>query len=395
MVFSGEGELHVTGDYKHGIFSNDYIRVCGGKIDVDVSERDAVRSVNGFIFDDGELVVNATGTTTDDESKGIRVEGDDDTANGQDKGYIVINGGYITVTSVGKAITAAWDIDEDLGDNDAGNPDPFVEINNGVIDITTTGTPYETAAASLSPEGIEGKSGLTINSGYITIDATEDALNSGGPITINGGYLYCISDYDAIDANGDLSINGGVIVAIGGSQPEGAFDCDDNTFTVTGNLVGIGGTRAAQRLQQQNVVVLGGPPVRQDRGDQDSRGATAFAYSIPQSHASMVLSFRLSKPAPGHCSRRTASADETSTAFSWGAGYSGGTAGTSYRCRRASRGWAARSCSPDHGRYVRRDSSKGGGQGPVSSSTEYSGGFMDLWGRVLLVDDPALPVSGA
>lgn len=43
MVFSGDGELYVTGSYKHGIFSKDYIRVRGGTLDVEVNTRDAVR----------------------------------------------------------------------------------------------------------------------------------------------------------------------------------------------------------------------------------------------------------------------------------------------------------------------------------------------------------------
>lgn len=71
MVFSGDGTISVTGGYKHGVFSNDYIRMRGGTLNVTVSAKDAVRSVNGFIFDDGRLTVVGTGTTSDDESKGI------------------------------------------------------------------------------------------------------------------------------------------------------------------------------------------------------------------------------------------------------------------------------------------------------------------------------------
>lgn len=94
MVFSGEGTLMATGSYKHGIFSKDYIHVQSGELDVAVSAKDAVRSVNGFIFDDGDLTINAAGTDTDDESKGIKVEGSEG-SDGAGKGYIVINGGYL------------------------------------------------------------------------------------------------------------------------------------------------------------------------------------------------------------------------------------------------------------------------------------------------------------
>lgn len=336
MVFSGDGDLYVTGGYKHGIFSKDYIRVRGGVLCVDVSARDAIRSVNGFIFDDGELTISATGTIEDDESKGIKVEGDDDSTYGEDKGYIVINGGYITIESVGKAITAAWDIDEDLGDNTSGNPDPFVEINNGVIDITTTGTPYETSTASLSPEGIEGKSDLTINNGYIIINATEDSLNAGNDITINGGYLYCNSDYDAIDANGDLLITGGVIVAFGGSQPEGAFDCDNNTFAITGGtVVGIGGTTSVLTSSSctQNVIVLGSLTSGTTMAIKAGDGTVAFAFNIPGSYATMVLSS--SEIATGTAytvyTGGTASADNTFCGLYLGnLSYSGGSAVRSF-----------------------------------------------------------------
>ncbi len=335
MIFSGDGTLSVTGSYKHGIFSNDYIRVCGSTLNVAVDAKDAVRSANGFIFDDGTLTINATGTTTDDESKGIKVEGSE--SSGAGRGYIVINGGYISVTSVGKAITAAWDIDEDVTTADTSDdPSPYVEINNGVIDITTTGTPYETATASCSPEGIEAKSSLTINRGYITIDSTEDSLNAGGTIVINGGYLYCASDYDAIDANGTLTIAGGVIVAIGGSAPEGPFDCDNNSFSITGGtVVGIGGTtsRLTAGACTQNVLVLGSMAGGSTMAIKDNDGAVAFAFTIPRSFSTMVLSSPDISTGSGYTiyTGGTASADSTYYGLYLGnPTYSGGTASNSF-----------------------------------------------------------------
>jgi len=297
MVFSGDGSLGVTGSYKHGIFSNDYIRVCGGTLHVAVSARDAVRSVNGFIFDDGDLTISATGTTTDDESKGIKVEGVE--GDGAGKGYIVINGGYITVTSVGKAITAAWDIDEDATTSDTSDdPDPYVEVNNGVITLTTTGTPYEYVqngtTISCSPEGIEGKTDLTINSGYLSINTTDDCLNSGESMSINGGYVYCASTKnDAVDTNGSLNITGGFLVAIGSSAPEGPFDCDMNAFAITGGtVVGIGGTtsRLTESACTQNVVILGGSAKGSTMALMASDGTVAFAYTVPKTCATVIIS---------------------------------------------------------------------------------------------------------
>ena len=298
IVFSGEGAIVLSGNYKHGIYSKDYIRVCGGEMDIAVSMRDAIRAVNGFIFDDGEMVIDATGTITDDESKGIKVEGEEST-DGAGKGYIVINGGYLTVTSVGKAITAGWDIDDDAETADTSDdPFPYVEINNGVIDIVTTGTPYEYQidgeTVSCSPEGIEAKSDLTINSGYITIETTDDSLNAGDSITINDGYLYCASSSnDAIDSNGTLAITGGVLVAIGASAPEGAFDCDQNTFAITGGtFVGIGGdlSMPSEATCNQNAVILGSGTAGDTIGIQAEDGTVVFVFTAPESYETMLLS---------------------------------------------------------------------------------------------------------
>lgn len=298
IIFSGQGAIDITGDYKHGIFSKDYIRISGGQLDVTVSQRDAVRSVNGFIFDDGNLTLFANGSATDDESKGIKVEGQED-ADGAGKGYVVVNGGYITITSVSKAITAGWDIDDDAETTaTSDDPNPYVEINNGVIDIVTTGTPYEYTldgeTVSLSPEGIEAKSNLVINSGYITAFTTDDSLNAGSDIDINGGYVYCISSRnDAIDANGELTIAGGVIVAIGSLEPEGAFDCDQNTFAITGGtFVGIGGalSEPTESACTGNAIILGSLTTGSTMALKADDGTVAFAFTIPQSYSIMLLS---------------------------------------------------------------------------------------------------------
>lgn len=211
----------------------------------------------------------------------------------------MINGGYIDITSVGKSITAGWDIDDDAETVDTSDdPSPYVEINNGVITVTTTGTPYEYTVdgttVSCSPEGIEGKTDLTINSGYLTINTADDALNAGEDITINGGYIYCAStENDAVDANGNLTIAGGVMVAIGATIPEGPFDCDQNTFSITGGtFVGIGGaiSTPTEIACTQNAVILGNESGGQTIALVAEDTTVAFAFTIPQTYEVMLLS---------------------------------------------------------------------------------------------------------
>ncbi|MBP7734582.1 MAG: carbohydrate-binding domain-containing protein [Spirochaetes bacterium] len=343
MIFSGEGTLSITHYYRHGILSNDYIRLCSGTINVSTGNTDTARNrihtVNAFIADAGSLTITANGQKTDDESKGIKVEGSETTGTG--KGYIVINAGTITITSYGKAITAGWDIDEDATTTDTSDdPNPYVEVNGGTITLTTTGVPYETSTASNSPEGIEGKSSVTINGGTLTINTTDDCLNAGDSLVINGGYIYARgSNNDSIDCNGNLTLAGGVLVAIGSAAPEGSFDYDDDdpstsyTFRISGGtFVGIGGNTARPNSVSQNVVVLGSLTSGTTMAIM-SGSTTAFAYTIPQSYATMILSSPKIVTGTSYTiyTGGTASGDDQFNGLYLGTlGYSGGTAGSTF-----------------------------------------------------------------
>ena len=92
-------------------------------------------------------------------------------------------------------------------------------------------------------EGLESKNGVYILGGYIIIDTYDDAINGKYNVQIDGGTIYAYSrGNDAIDSNGTMYMNGGLLVAVGQMAPEGAFDCDQNTFAITGGtLIGVGG----------------------------------------------------------------------------------------------------------------------------------------------------------
>jgi hypothetical protein len=283
LIFSGNGSLSITANEKHALASDGHVRLREGSIAIESYNKDGVRSNDAFIMDDGDLAI------TTSSGKGIKVKGkEDDTA---PIGFITINEGSLTIHSYDKAITAAWESDED-GDTttEDDDPDPRVTINGGIITITTTGTPIED---ELAPEGIEAKSVLTVNDGDIDIDATDDALNAGTGIIFNGSYTHAVSsDNDAVDSNGILTITDGVIVANGADNAEGGLDNDSNTFTVSGGLfVGIGGRNSTptQSATTQNVVSL-----RSVRSGllaiEDNSGNVAFAYDMPESCEAVLLS---------------------------------------------------------------------------------------------------------
>ena len=282
LIFSGDGSLSITAAKKHAICSDDHVRITEGTFSLTANKKDGIRANDAFILDDGDVSIATS------KGKGIKVEGkEDDTA---PIGFIAINDGTLNIDSYDKAITAAWEGDED-GDTETSDddPDPRVTINGGTITITTTETPTD----DLSPEGIEAKSVLTINGGTLNIQTTDDALNAGTSLIINDGYIYAVaSDNDAIDSNGTLTINGGIIVANGAGNAEGGLDCDENTFTITGGtFIGFGGRNSSptSSVTTQNTVSLSsitsGLLVIKD-----SSGNVAFAYTMPESASDVLLS---------------------------------------------------------------------------------------------------------
>ena len=262
-------------------------------------------------MEDGTITISGTGTNTNNQSRGIIVEGAED-EDYPGEGFIVINGGTINSTTVGKGMSAKWDYEDDPETQDtADDPYPYVLINGGTVNITTTGTPVEETTSTqtftdadgvsteetikLSPEGIEGKQAVFISGGIITLNCTDDCINASrddsgyaAQIVINGGNIYAYSSSnDAIDSNGTLTINGGVIVALTATTPECAFDCDENTFAITGGLlVGVGTNNYSKPTAAsctQSTVVL----------SDTYFGAGSTTFALEDSSSSPVFAFTL------------------------------------------------------------------------------------------------------
>ncbi len=316
--------------YKHAVYSADYIRISGITLNVSTEEnsRDCIRALCAVIIDSGKITLNGNGTIEDDESAGIRVDGEDADDDEQTvsyaagTGFIIINGGTITGTTTAKGITAHWksaetaigtftDDDtvsvlqsENLFTSDtvlsaATTPVPFVIINSGVLSITTTLEPYENNdGTSCSPEGIESKGDLIINGGTLELNCTDDCINAGGAITINDGYIYAYSsDNDAVDSNDStngITINGGVIVASGTANAECALDADNCKIKINGGWVcGIGTENytAGSSSSEQYIMEIGSSyySAGSNFAVINSSGNPVFAYKVPSSGGKIMI----------------------------------------------------------------------------------------------------------
>lgn len=140
----------------------------------------------GIITADGEgdVMVNAQGD-------GLKSDNEEDTT----RGYILIEGGAVQVTSGGDAIQAQTD----------------VLVMDGEIVLSSGGGAGGFVNQDTSAKGIKGVVNVNIDGGTFTINSADDAIHSNGSIVINGGTFRLASGDDGMHADSTLEINGGDI----------------------------------------------------------------------------------------------------------------------------------------------------------------------------------------
>lgn len=178
--------------------------------------------------------------------------------------------------------------------------------DNGTGDLTINGGSVKVRA--VNSEGIESKMYLTVTGGTVASYAGDDAINVGissennkgntyagkGKVAIKGGTVYaCSTSNDAIDANGTISISGGVVVACGDLAPEDGFDCDQNSFAITGGyVIGMGGSTSSPTenacSQSSLITSLSGVSEGNTLSLQIA-GTTIFQAEMPRTYNSATL----------------------------------------------------------------------------------------------------------
>lgn len=326
MLFSGSGTLNVYANCKAGIRSDDYVMfrpgnhiyvkatagnaikandaiyIKGGVINVETSAAASKGlSSDGLLqIDGGRTTAITTGTGELDED-GTDVSG---CAGVKADSVFVMNGGELYCKSTGaggKGIST----------------DQTFTLNDGTIKVITTGQQYVYNRLDTSPkgiksdgamyikggtimarcsggegsEGIESKSTMTISGGNIMAYCYDDAINSAKAMNISGGNIFAMgTNNDGIDSNSTLTISGGVVIACGTTVPEDGFDCDENTFTVTGGtLIGIGGSTSmpTESVTTQPVAILGGSSLSSGQylTVADGNGNNIIAFNVPRDYS--------------------------------------------------------------------------------------------------------------
>ena len=171
------------------------------------------------------------------------------------------------------------------------------KVIRGEGDVTVENGLFVLSSAAEGGEGIESKTALTVNGGTIEANTYDDGLQASRQLVVNGGKIFVnASNNDGIDSNGTLMVAGGVVISCGATQPEEGFDCDQNTFSVTGGtLVGVGGATSTptSSVTTQCVAIYSG------KGSQNTEytvcnsatGEHMFSFVLPRSYSQMTMLF--------------------------------------------------------------------------------------------------------
>jgi hypothetical protein len=205
LIISGNGELHVTGRYQHGIASDDYIKILSGQINILSAESDGLRANDYIVIDGGQIDINAKGD-------GIECE----------RGHVVINGGHITIQAEKNGIKSLYD---DLDTSVL----PFIQILNGIIDITS------------DEKGIASNHNVTLQDGAIYVKSNGDSVFAQGEILIeNGMYFLNSQEKQALDGQKGVHILEGTLLLYS-EGTEAALQSKDGEIVFDGGTIIVAG----------------------------------------------------------------------------------------------------------------------------------------------------------
>ena len=308
---SSDGILKMTSGVVKGTFSGDGVAFTNVSNEQDVSSSKCLASDGDMYLYGGSVVSSSSGKA----GKGIVSKGElaiGNTDSGPTLDVITTGAKLTTSSSGGETQTGGgpggggWNPGRpggggDMDSSNGSSPKAIksmkaMTIHNGTVMVKTNQD---------GGEGLESKTIMTVNGGTIEATTYDDALNAATDLTVNGGFIYAYAtNNDGLDSNGTFHFNGGVTIASGTSAPEEGFDCDNNSFVITGGiLIGTGGGTSTPTVTTQkyvkfsNVRLTSGQIMRLSSSSSSSNTDAVLTYRSPRtlSGATVLMSSPLLK----------------------------------------------------------------------------------------------------
>jgi len=247
LEFKGSGTLKVSSVAKHGICSDDYIKIQAGALVVTSAGKDGIHCKDKFLMTDGSVNITATGDGIECEEGYVNISGGTITANNSAasvKGItcdstLAVSGGTINLTVSGNQSKGIK----------AGNK---MELSGGNITVNTSGTAVLTASGSgYDPSyctAVKCDSTITFDGATLTVTgvgAGNKGLSSDKDVNITSGtvkitlsgngatYTNTLGVADAysatgIDADGNVNITGGSVTVTSSGTAGKGISADGN-----------------------------------------------------------------------------------------------------------------------------------------------------------------------
>lgn len=208
LNFYGTGSLEVRGKNKHAICTDDYFRMYEGNIWVKEAVSDAIHAKDYVKIHGGNILTRSAGDAIDCDGY-IEIDGGlIDITTTDKKGHGLKSGDYITIGGSSTVLEVSVQGIASKAINATGD----LTISEGTLTLKTTGDAYYDTddADTSSAAAIKCDANTVIDGGTITIKSTGSGgkgINVGGTLTINDGVLSITTTGDqyVYDKNNDTA----------------------------------------------------------------------------------------------------------------------------------------------------------------------------------------------
>lgn len=205
LTVNGDGSIHITGSYNHGIYCKNALLIAGGTLTIEAAN-DGIKGRDSVTILTADVTILSGGD-------GIQSNRSGDSA----YGWVHIKDGTFQITAAQDGIQAETRLEIEGGSyfivTGGGSANAVMKTNEMLSQWGGWGeaeSAEDTSASSA--KGLKAGTALQLSGGSFSLDTSDDALHANGSLTISGGDFTIATGDDGVHADEALNISAGTIV---------------------------------------------------------------------------------------------------------------------------------------------------------------------------------------